>query len=143
MSEKTHLAAKAERGSRPGSAAIRAFGAMTDAEAGRYSRSRDLPGLIALWPRELADSSPEGGLHILSKLTRALRAERRRALAGHWSYDLNRHLALMDAYKAELGSLRGMNAGLSQKMPGAAPPRSEAATGKVARAVRPLAARPR
>ncbi len=143
MSEKTHLAVKEGRGSRPGSAAIRAFGAMTDAEAGLYLRSRDLPCLIALWPRELANLSPEGGLHILSKLKRALRAERRRALAGHWSYDLNRHLALMSAYKAELGSLRGMDAHLSQKMPDAAPPRSGRATRKVAPAVRPSAARPR
>jgi hypothetical protein len=31
---------------------------------------------------------------------------RRRALAGHWSYDLNRHLALLSAYKSELAGLR-------------------------------------
>ena len=43
---------------------------------------------------------------ILSKLRRALRAERRRALAGHWNYELNRHLGLMTAYKAELGLMR-------------------------------------
>ena len=46
------------------------------------SRARDLPRLIALWPHELADQSAEGSLLILSKLRRALRAERRRALAG-------------------------------------------------------------
>jgi len=33
---------------------------------------------------------------ILLTLRRALRAERRRALAGHWSYELNRHLGLMN-----------------------------------------------
>jgi len=45
-------------------------------------QARDLPRLIALWPHELADQTPEGSLLILSKLRRALRAERRRALAG-------------------------------------------------------------
>jgi hypothetical protein len=79
---------------------------MVDAGAGCYLRARDLPRLIALWPREIADQSSQGSLLILSKLRRALRAERRRALAGHWSYELNRHLGLMTAYKAELGLMR-------------------------------------
>jgi hypothetical protein len=43
---------------------------------------------------------------VLGKLRSALRAERRRALAGHWSYDLNRHLGLLSAYKGELAGLR-------------------------------------
>ena len=81
------------------------FGPMTDAGAASYLRSRDLPKLIALWPRELADNSPEGFRYILAKLRSALRAERRRGLAGHWSYDLNRHMGLISAYKAELASL--------------------------------------
>jgi len=54
---------------------------MTAPAAATYLRSRDLPKLIALWPHDL-----------LAKLRRAPRAERRRGLAGHWSYDLNRHL---------------------------------------------------
>jgi hypothetical protein len=78
---------------------------MADAGAAAYMRSRDLPKLIALWPRELADESAEGGRYILAKLKSALRAERRRGLAGHWSYDLNRHLGLISAYKAELAGL--------------------------------------
>ena len=81
------------------------FGVMADADARLYLRKRDLPRLIALWPRELADPTPQGSLVILRKLCRALRAERRRGLAGHWSYDLNRHLGLWSAYKAELASL--------------------------------------
>jgi hypothetical protein len=39
------------------------------------------------------------------KLRSALRAERRRALSGHWSYDLNRHLGLLSAYKGEMAEL--------------------------------------
>jgi len=86
--------------------AKRVFATIADAGARIYLRVRDLPKLIALWPRELADESPEGRLHVLGKLRRALRAERRRALSGHWSYDLNRHLGLLSAYKAELAALR-------------------------------------
>jgi hypothetical protein len=66
----------------------------------------NLPRLIPLWPHELEDESHEGGLLVLAKLRRALRAERRRGLSGHWSYDLNRHLALLSAYKGELARNR-------------------------------------
>ena len=68
-----------DRSLSPDSARI--FGTMVDAGSGCYLRTRDLPRLIALWPHELADQSPEGSLLILSKLRRALRAERRRGLA--------------------------------------------------------------
>jgi Family of unknown function (DUF6477) len=84
----------------------RVFATMANAGAGIYLRARDLPKLIALWPCELADEPPEGSLRVLAKLRRALRAERRRGGAGHWSYDLNRHLGLLSAYKAELAALR-------------------------------------
>ncbi|MGV1013465.1 MAG: hypothetical protein ACOYB4_00690 [Methyloceanibacter sp.] len=81
------------------------FVTMAEAGASSYLRARDLPKLIALWPRELADESLEGRLYVLGKLRHALRAERRRALSGHWSYDLNRHLGLLSAYKAEFARL--------------------------------------
>jgi hypothetical protein len=81
------------------------FGPMVEAGAAAYLRARDLPKLIALWPRELGDHSLEGCRRILVKLRRALRAERRRAQSGHWSYDLNRHLGLLSAYKGELAGL--------------------------------------
>lgn len=66
-----------------------------------YRRTRDLPKLIALWPRELGDGSPAGREKILAKLREALRAERMRGRAGHWAYDLARHAQLLAAYKAE------------------------------------------
>ena len=56
---------------------------MAEAGAAAYLRARDLPRLIALWPRELDDHSPEGCRRVLAKLRSALRAERRRALSGH------------------------------------------------------------
>lgn len=93
------------QGEREDSTAKRIFGPMTEAGAAAYLRSRDLPRLIPLWPRELEDHSPQGCRHVLAKLRSALRAERRRALSGHWSYDLNRHLGLISAYKGELAAL--------------------------------------
>ena len=107
------------RSAEPNPDAPRIFGIMVEAGAARYLRARDLPRLIALWPHELADQSAEGSLLILSKLRRALRAERRRALAGHWSYELNRHLGLMTAYKAELGLMRRSNLRPNRTAPGA------------------------
>ncbi len=85
--------------------AKRIFGTMAAAGAVAYSRARDLPKLIALWPHELDDAS-EGCRLVLGKLRRALRAERRRASSRHRSYDLNRHLALVTAYKAEASRLK-------------------------------------
>ncbi len=67
-----------------------------------YDRLRDLPGLIALWPEEVADITPAGRTALIRKLRRALREERRRGISGHWCYDLNRHAALLAAYRAEV-----------------------------------------
>ena len=86
--------------------AKRSFGTMAAAGTAAYLRSCDLLKLIALWPHELDDESQEGMFRVLAKLRRALRAERSRGLAGHWSYDLNRHLGLLSAYKGELAALR-------------------------------------
>jgi hypothetical protein len=68
----------------------------------RYDRATELPKLIGLWPSEIADTTRAGRLRLLGKLRRALRGERQRGLAGHWSYDLARHRQLLAAYRAEL-----------------------------------------
>jgi hypothetical protein len=60
--------------------------------------------VIPLWPSELDDDSHDGRRRILAKLRRALRAERRRGLAGHWTYDLARHVALLQVYRLELAA---------------------------------------
>jgi Family of unknown function (DUF6477) len=70
-----------------------------------YCRSRDLPKLTGLWPRELDDLSLPGRRKLVSKLEGALRAERRRGLAGHWTYDLSRHIQLLAAYREERRAL--------------------------------------
>lgn len=54
-----------------------------------------------MWPKELKDFSAKGTVAIISKLQSALRKERKRAQQNHWSYDLNRHSALVNALKNE------------------------------------------
>ena len=90
--------------------AKRLFRGAVAAGAAAYIRSRDLPRLLALWPHELEDGSKAGCARILAKLRRALRTERRRARAAHWTYDLNKHLGLLSAYRAELAGLQSRDA---------------------------------
>ena len=67
MVVRKRLDANEEAGSEPSPDSSRIFGTMVDAGSGCYLRARDLPRLIALWPHELADQSPEGSLLILSE----------------------------------------------------------------------------
>jgi hypothetical protein len=67
-----------------------------------YDRRTELVRILPLWPDELVDDSPRGRQLILAKLRRALRAERRRGIAGHWTYDLARHVELLRVYRLEL-----------------------------------------
>jgi hypothetical protein len=72
-----------------------------------YDRNRNLPRLLPVGPDEIADESPAARRMILARLSRALRAERNRGRSGHWSYDLNRHIALRQAYAAESRMVTG------------------------------------
>jgi hypothetical protein len=67
-----------------------------------YDRRRDLARLIHLDPFKALPDTAEATDAILVGLRRALRAERNRGRAGHWTYDLNRHIALRQAYAAEV-----------------------------------------
>ena len=42
----------------------------------------------------------------IAQLSRAIRAERQLGASGHWSYDLNRHIALRQAFTAISKPLR-------------------------------------
>lgn len=86
--------------------ARRAVAAAVRAGAVEYRRSSILPRLLPVGPAEVADESPAGTQRILALLARALRSERRRGRAGHWSYDLNRHIGLRQAMLAETARLR-------------------------------------
>jgi hypothetical protein len=80
------------------------------AGAEAYERARDLPRLARIMPGEIATESAEGLRVILARLESALRAERHRARSGHWTYDLNRHIALRQAYIAERQRLEALQA---------------------------------
>ena len=81
------------------------------AQAGLDERSRILPRLIPLLPGEAAIDTEEGRRRVLRLLARALRSERSRGHAGHWTYDLDRHRALAAAYAAERASRPGRKGG--------------------------------
>lgn len=71
-----------------------------------YRRELDLVRLIPLWPRQIADNSSQGTELIVKLLEKALRSERCRGKAGHWTYSLSRHKALKDALEAENKQLK-------------------------------------
>ncbi len=75
--------------------------AVTAAGVEAYVRERHLPRVLPVGPDEVADDSLAGRRRIVARLARALRAERARGRGGHWTYDLNRHIALRQAYLAE------------------------------------------
>lgn len=70
-----------------------------------YRREAVLPALLAVAPQELADYSPDNTERLCLRLAAALRRERGRGCAGHWTYDINRHLGLLQAYRAERARL--------------------------------------
>ena len=79
--------------------------AAVPARAVRYDRARDLPRLISVWPSEIESLDAAGHAALIAKIERVLRAERRRGLAGHWTYDLARHSQLLSALRVEVEAL--------------------------------------
>lgn len=100
--------------------AARAVTSIIAAGIADYHRQRCLPALLPLVPAEIADTGETMRRRIVGRLARALRAERRRGRAGHWSYDINRHIALLQAYEAERSQLPGLHrvAPANEKGPG-------------------------
>lgn len=82
------------------SSTFKALEATLVAGAGHYRRATMLPRLL---PRLLVsdeDEAVQTSALIIAALREALRLERVRA--GHWAYDLNRHMGLAQALRAEL-----------------------------------------
>lgn len=85
-------------------------------EADAYIRQRDLidKKLLALWPKEASNYSIPGTEQIIFRIQSALRATYRLAINGdasgnerpHWSYDVNRHMALLTALRGEQARLK-------------------------------------
>lgn len=64
-----------------------------------YRRDKFLRAFHRLAPATIAAETPEAAREVLRELERALRSERARA--GHWTYDLDRHIGLLAAYRVE------------------------------------------
>lgn len=104
MSQNSPLApAKARALHRLNAAAAGAVDAALTAGLAGYDRSAALSRFHRLSPEIIASESPECVRLVLREIDRALRAERARI--SHWSYDLNRHIALMTARRAEIARL--------------------------------------
>lgn len=87
--------------------AARAVASTISAGIAAYQRQHCLPSLLPLMPAEIADDGDAMRRRIVGRLAHALRAERMRGRAGHWTYDINRHIALLQAYEAERCHLAG------------------------------------
>lgn len=78
---------------------------ITSGEAA-YGRARILPRLIPVSVDTAALDDLATAERIVGLLQRAVRSERTKGRAGHWTYDLNRHLGLIQALRAETATLR-------------------------------------
>ncbi|CCJ08541.1 DUF6477 family protein [Methylocystis sp. SC2] len=68
-----------------------------------YDRTHALARFHRLSPDTIASESPDAARAALKEIERAMRGERARR--GHWSYDLNRHISLLVAHRAETARL--------------------------------------
>jgi hypothetical protein len=95
-------------------AGTRAFEALTagarpaveaalDASLAGYDRRGVLARFHRLTRATIDSPAPEDARLVLREIERALRAERARG--GQWDYDLNRHIALLVAHRAESARL--------------------------------------
>jgi hypothetical protein len=76
-----------------------ALNATFDAALAAYRRSVFLRSFHRLSGETIAAETPQAARAVLREIERALRGERARA--GHWTYDLDRHIGLIVAYRAE------------------------------------------
>jgi hypothetical protein len=100
--------AKTEAFERLRAAARPAVETALSANLSSYDRVHALRRFHRLPAETIGAETPEAARAVLREIERALRAERARR--GHWTYDLNRHIALVVAHRAEsarLARLRG------------------------------------
>ncbi|MHB2169721.1 DUF6477 family protein [Alsobacter sp. R-9] len=70
-----------------------------------YRREATLMRVLPRATLDLPEAEPRRTALILLRIARALRAERRLGRAGHWTYDIARHVALAQAFAAERRTL--------------------------------------
>jgi hypothetical protein len=83
----------------------RALSRTVAAGAAAYDRTTVLPRLIPVGPDDMGPDTAATARRICLRLARALRQERNRGRSGHWTYDLGRHLGLLQALRAERAAL--------------------------------------
>ena len=71
----------------------------------RSRRAKQLSQLLGIKEAEAGDEGVAGRLAIIAKLKAARRAEIKRGQANSWIYDVNRHLNLCAALRAEYEDL--------------------------------------
>jgi len=96
------------RDRRPRITAWRAPSARPDRQLDAQASDRGLrlSRLVPMWPAEIDAPGAAAAQRVVDTLERALRGERRRGRAGHWTYDINRHLALARALREERARLK-------------------------------------
>ncbi|HEY8123956.1 MAG TPA: DUF6477 family protein [Methylocystis sp.] len=102
----THRPVHAPQDDRPARFATEAEAALNAALAAglnAYDRARALARFHRLSAETIASESPDAARAALKEIERAMRGERARR--GHWSYDLNRHISLLVAHRAETARL--------------------------------------
>lgn len=85
-----------------------------DQGAHLYRREVMLPRLLPDAIHAAGDNQIEHTKWLCLRLLAALRRERRRGRSGHWSYDFNRHVGLLQAYRAERRHLQELTAGTAK-----------------------------
>ncbi len=80
-----------------------AVAATLGASLAAYNRANALSRFHRLSQEVIVSETPQAARLVLGEIERALRAERARR--GHWTYDLNRHIALLVAHRAESARL--------------------------------------
>lgn len=86
------------------SGAVAALEAALASGLNTYDRHAALRRFHRLAPETIAAETPEAARAVLREIERAMRRERARI--GHWSYDLNQHISLLIAHRAESARLQ-------------------------------------
>lgn len=76
------------------------------AQTERTARSDRASALRLLLPGNTAGETLAERRHVVARLEKALRCERRLGRAGHWAYDLSRHVALTQWLRHEREALQ-------------------------------------
>ena len=79
-----------------------------DASLSGYNRRLALSSLPSLSAETILSETEDAAKRVVQEIEGALRRERARA--GHWTYDLNRHIALHVAHRAETARLEQLRA---------------------------------